>query len=218
MSLTTTLAPCAASSRACSRPDAPSCPRHDCNPSLAQAAHGMLLPISTFASRAFSLFRAAISRKIGACNNVIGGPRGRGSTTTAGADAGDQAFLGRHARPASCGCSAATTAATRYFPPRPFCPNAPRARSSVVKAERQGHAVQLRHPPSPGARLHAALRDRRRRAGRRPAHDDQHRRTARRRPRRWCSTCRSRSTFEKQTDEITLPFFKPPAQVTRGDP
>ena len=130
MSLTTTLAPWAASSRACSRPEAPSCPRHDGDPSLAQAAHGSAPPrIVALCFLAISLFRGAIPRKMGrAMQPRPGGPRGRGNTTTAGADAGDQAFLGRHAAPANCACSAATTAATPISRRGRSAPSAPRAR------------------------------------------------------------------------------------------
>ena len=63
-----------------------------------------------------------------------------------------------------------------YFPPRPFCPVCASRKVSVTQGERQGDALQLRHPSPPGARLHAALCDRGRATGRRPAHDDQHRR------------------------------------------
>src|SRR5262245_28222834 len=44
-------------------PQAPPGTRDDCNPTLAQAAHGMLLPVAAFAST-ISLFRAAIPRKM----------------------------------------------------------------------------------------------------------------------------------------------------------
>src|SRR6476619_1845785 len=45
--------------------DAASCPRDDCDPALTQTAHVMLLPTITLALCAFSLFRAAIPRKMG---------------------------------------------------------------------------------------------------------------------------------------------------------
>ena len=79
-------------------------------------------------------------------------------------------------RPASCACSAATTAATIYFPPRPFCPSAARAPCQVIKASGKGklYCYVIHHRPTPG--FDCAVRHRRRRARRRPAHDDQHRR------------------------------------------
>jgi hypothetical protein len=45
-------------------PEPPPRTRDDCNPTLAQAAHGMLLPVLAFALMRISLFRAAIPRKM----------------------------------------------------------------------------------------------------------------------------------------------------------
>ena len=63
-----------------------------------------------------------------------------------------------------------------YFPPRPFCPKCASRKVSVFEGLRPRDPRQLRDPSPQGARLRAALRDRRGEARRRAAHDDQHRR------------------------------------------
>ncbi len=62
------------------------------------------------------------------------------------------------------------------FPAAPVLPCLRFARGERVSRLRSRRAVELRHPSPQRARLHAALRDRRRAARRRAAPDDQHRR------------------------------------------
>ena len=96
-----------------------------------------------------------------------------------------------------------------YFPPRPFCPQCASARGRRAARQRPGHAVQLCHPSSPGARLRAAVLDRGGAARGRPADDDQHRGGRADTGARCSSTCRSRSCFSAMNDEISLPLFRP---------
>src|SRR6185312_2733986 len=99
----------------------------------------------------------------------------RRTAAPAAADPGDSAFLGwneeRRASPA-----ALRRLQGGVFPAAPVLPPLRGARSQRVQGERQGTALQLCDPPSGGERIHAALRDRGRRARRGAADDDQHRR------------------------------------------
>jgi uncharacterized OB-fold protein len=59
--------------------------------------------------------------------------------------------------PESCGCSAATTAAHTYFPPRPFCPKCASRKVSVEKASGKARLFSYVIHHRPAARLHAAI-------------------------------------------------------------
>jgi len=92
-------------------------------------------------------------------------------------------------RPASYACQRCDACANVYFPPRPFCPSCASRKVSVFKASGKGtlYSYVINHrPAAPG--FTPALRDRRRRTRRRPAHDEQYHRTVRRRRKRWSST------------------------------
>ena len=92
---------------------------------------------------------------------------------------GVEGLLGGAASATSCTCSAAATAARVRAPAARGVPGVPVERRRVGACERPRHGLQLhRHAPEPGARLprRAALRAGHRRAGRRPAHADEHRR------------------------------------------
>ena len=91
--------------------------------------------------------QATGSRMIGG-NDCMAGTR----TRAAGADAGDAAFLGRHARPASCACSAATPAARPTSRRGRSARPAPRARwrCSRPPARPRLYSYVIHHRPAPG--------------------------------------------------------------------
>src|ERR1700730_8743358 len=98
---------------------------------------------------------------------------GRASARTTETDTGNPAFLGWHA-----GGRAAPAALRRLrqrlFPAAPVLPGLCLTQGQHIQGQRQGEALQLRDPSSPGARLYGALRHRRGGTGRRSAHDEQH--------------------------------------------
>ena len=100
-----------------------------------------------------------------ATGSLEGGGDVRRTTRAAGADARDAAFLGRHAR-RRIAAAALQRLRQGLFSAAPVLPGLRLARRSGVPRLRQGTALQLCDPPPPGAGLHPALCDRRRRTGR----------------------------------------------------
>ena len=75
---------------------------------------------------------------------------GRASARETETDAGDPAFLGRHARPANCGCSAATPAPTSISRRGRSARAAARARSASFKASGKAklYSYVINHRPA----------------------------------------------------------------------
>ncbi len=109
------------------------------------------------------------------CHQTGGTDDGDTRTRFAAADTRNAAFLGRH-QGERVAAAALRRVQQGVFPAAAVLPGLRVAQGLGDQGQRQGEAVQLRHPSPPGARLHAALRHRGGGTGRRPAHDDQHRR------------------------------------------
>src|ERR1700761_8668385 len=106
---------------------------------------------------------------------IQGGRDGRADARATETDAGNPAFLGRHAgrraSPAALRCLRQC-----LLPAAAVLPILRLAQGQRVQGQWERQALQLRDPSSPGAPFHPALFDRGGRTGRRPADDDQHRR------------------------------------------